>query len=190
MFSKSGLIDGVHRELIVGQHERLDEINDRIKSRQFSDYPLEPNFSFRPVSTKYSLMPIMAKNSNPEPKVHIQPQFEHIVEMNFNPATRNAPFKGYARNIDTETVLRNQTMAAQNASQNVYVPSSDSDLYKVSVVSRPVEQPYKHLFDKPSFVQSVHPNLRNAGTRIGKDQFFNSTRTQLREPTVASLNPL
>ena len=181
MFSKSGLIDGVHRELIVGQHERLDEINDRIKSRQFS---------FRPVSTKYSLMPIMAKNSNPEPKVHIQPQFEHIVEMNFNPATRNAPFKGYARNIDTETVLRNQTMAAQNASQNVYVPSSDSDLYKVSVVSRPVEQPYKHLFDKPSFVQSVHPNLRNAGTRIGKDQFFNSTRTQLREPTVASLNPL
>ena len=62
MFSKSGLIEGVHRELIVGQHERLDEINDRIKSRQFSDYPLEPNFSPRHVSTKYSLMPIMAKN--------------------------------------------------------------------------------------------------------------------------------
>jgi hypothetical protein len=28
----------------------------------------------------------------------------------------------------------------------------------------------------------VHPNL--AGKNIGKDRFFNSTRTQLREPTV------
>jgi hypothetical protein len=183
MFSKSGLIDGVHRELIVGQHERLDEINDRIKSRQFSDYPLEPNFSPRPVSTKYSLMPIMAKNSNPLPTVRILPQFEHIVEMNFNPATRNAPFKGYARNVDTETVLRNQTMAAQNSFQSVYVPSSDSDLYKVNVVSRPVDQPYRHLFDTPTFVQGVHPNLMNAGSNIGKDRFFNSTRSQLRQPT-------
>ena len=191
MFSKSGLIEGVHRQLIVGQHERLDEINDRIKSRQFSDYPLEPNFSFRPVSTKYSLMPIMAKNSNPAPHVPLKPQFEHIVEMNFNPATRNGPYKTYARNVDTETVLRNQTMAAQNASQSVYVPSSDSDLYKTSIVSRPVEQPYRHLFDKPSFVQGVHPNLTNAGSNIGKQQFFNSTRTQLREPTdSASLRPL
>ena len=191
MFSKSGFIEGVHRELIVGQHERLDEINDRIKSRQFSDYPLEPNFSFRPVSTKYSLMPIMAKNSNPAPTVPIQPQFEHIVQMNFNPATRNAPFKGYARNVDTETVLRNQTMASQHASQSVYVPSSDSDLYKVNVVSRPVDQPYSHLFDKPSFVQGVHPNLTNAGSKIGKDRFFNSTRTQLREPMgTTSFMPL
>lgn len=182
MFSNSGLIEGVHRELIVGQHERLNEINDRIKSRQFPDHALEPNFSFRPVSTKYNLMPIMAKNSNPEPTVRIQPQLEHIVEMNFNPGTRNAPFKGYARNIDTETILRNQTMATQNASQSVYVPSSDSDLYKVSVVSRPVEQPYRHLFDQPSFVQGVHPNL--VGKNIGKNMFFNSTRSQLREPTV------
>jgi len=184
MFPNSGLINGVHRELIVGQHERLDEINNRINSRQFSDHPLEPNFSPRPVSTKYSLMPIMAKNSNPVPTVRIQPQLEHIVQMNFNPATRNGPFKGYARNVDTETVLRNQTMALQNSSQNVYVPSSNSDLYKVGVVSRPVDQPYSHLFDLPSFVQSVHPNLLNSGSTIGKDRFFNSTRTQLRKPQV------
>jgi hypothetical protein len=181
MFSNSGLIEGVHREVVVGQFERLDEINNRIGSRQFSDYPLEPNFSFRPVSTKYSLMPIVAKNSTPAPKVPIQPQLEHIVGMNFNPATRNGPYKTYARNIDTETILRNQTMALQNASQSVYVPSSDSDLYKVSIVSRPVEQTYKHLFDLPSFTHGVHPNLLNSGANIGKDQFFNSTRTQLRQ---------
>jgi hypothetical protein len=181
MFSNAGLIEGVHRDLVVGQFERLDEINNRITSRQFSDYPLEPNFSPRPVSTKYNLMPIMAKNSNPLPKVQIQPQLEHIVQMNFNPATRNGPFKTYARNVDTETILRNQTMAYQNASQSVYVPSSTSDLYNVTVVSSPVDQPYKHLFDLPSFTQGVHPNLLNSGTNIGKDRFFNSTRTQLRQ---------
>lgn len=179
--STSGLIEGVHRTLVVGQFERLDEINNRIKSRQFSDYPIEPNFSPRPVSTKYSLLPIMAKNSNPEPAVRIQPQLEHIVGLNFNPATRNGPYKTYARNIDTETVLRNQTMALQASSQSVYVPSSESDLYKVTVESSTtVEQPYKHLFDTPSFSQGVHPNLRNSS--IGKDRFFNSTRTQLRQP--------
>jgi hypothetical protein len=177
--STSGLIEGVHRELVVGQFERLDEINHRISSRHFSDYPLEPNFSPRPVSTKYNLLPIMAKNSNPEPKVHIQTQLEHIVGLNFNPATRNGPYKTYARNVDTETILRNQTMALQKSSQSVYVPSSESDLYKVTVESKPVDQPYKHLFDAPSFTQGVHRNL--VGTNIGKDRFFNSTRTQLRQ---------
>jgi len=45
----NGLIDGVHREIIVSQHERTDELNQRIGSRQFSDTPLEPNFSPRPL---------------------------------------------------------------------------------------------------------------------------------------------
>ena len=56
----NGLIDGVHREIIVSQHERTDELNQRIGSRQFSDTPLEPNFSPRPLSTKYNLPMIVA----------------------------------------------------------------------------------------------------------------------------------
>jgi len=177
----SGLIEGVHRELVVGQFERLDEINNRIASRHFPDQALEPNFSFRPVSTKYGLLPIAAKNSNPEPKIAIEHRNEHNVATNFNPATQNGPYKTYARNVDTETILRNQTMAYQNASQSVYVPSSDSDLYnnKKTVVSRPVDQPYQQLFVSPSFKQGLHPNLSNSS--IGADRFFNSTRTQLRQ---------
>ena len=85
----SGLIEGVHRELVVGQFERLDEINNRIASRHFPDQALEPNFSFRPVSTKYSLLPIAAKNSNPEPKIAIEHRNEHNVATNFNPATKH-----------------------------------------------------------------------------------------------------
>jgi hypothetical protein len=160
---------------------RQDTMNSRVQSRQFSDHALEPNFSARPVSTKYSWFGTVAKNTNPEPTVQVKPHMEHIVEHNFSPATRNGPFKTYARNIDTETVLRNQTMAYQKGSQHVYVPNSKSDLYNVTVVSRPSEQPYSMLFDKPTFSHSVHPNLTHGGAAIGKDKFNNSTRTQLRQ---------
>jgi len=167
----NGLIDGVHREVIVTQHERTDELNQRLASRYFPDIPLEPNFSSRPLSTKYNLPMLVA------PTVPISQGIEHNVQTNFNPASRTGPYKTYARNIDTETVLRNQTMALQHSSQSVYVPSSTSDLYRVEVVARPVAQPYAGLFDQPTFVDRARPNL--AG--IGQDRFFNSTRTQLRQ---------
>lgn len=168
---------------------RQDVMNTRMQSRHFSDHALEPNFSARPVSTKYSWFGTEAKNSpklsangSKEAVTPIKPQLEHIVEHNFNPATRNGPYKTYARNIDTETVLRNQTMALQKGSQAVYVPSSSSDLYNVTVVSRPSEQPYSLLFERPTFSHSVHPNLTGAGTSIGQDRFYNNTRVQLRQP--------
>ena len=167
----NGLIDGVHREVIVTQHERTDELNQRLASRYFPDIPLEPNFSPRPLSTKYNLPMLVA------PTVPIRQGIKHNVQTNFNPASRTGPYKTYARNIDTEAVLRNQTMALQHSSQSVYVPSSTSDLYRVEVVARPVAQPYAGLFDQPTFADRVRPNL--AG--IGQDRFFNSTRTQLRQ---------
>jgi hypothetical protein len=90
---------------------RQDLMNTRMQSRYFPDHALEPNFSARPVSTKYSWFGIEAKNApklsadgSKEAITPIKPQLEHIVEHNFNPATRNGPYKTYARNIDTETV--------------------------------------------------------------------------------------
>ena len=81
--------------------------------------------------------------------------------------------------IDIETTLRNQTFAKQRGlGQDMYVPSSESDLYKVSVVSRPSEQPHMGLFSQNTFSNRAHPNVEN--TTIGKDKFFNHTRTQLR----------
>jgi hypothetical protein len=175
----SGLISGVHREPLIRESETLNNINNRIQSRHFPDFPLEPNFSSRPVSTKYNLLPSIAKNSNPAPTIPIKQYVHHIPQFNFNPATKNGPWKTYATNVDTESILRNQTIALQKSSQAVYVPSSDSDLYNVHIVSNPVDQVYGHLFDKPTFERTVHPNLdRN----IGKDRFNNDTRLQLRQP--------
>ena len=168
-----GLTEGV----FYGQNERVDELNSRYQSRQFPDSPLEPNFSPRSVSTKYSLFPMLnGRKPASEPILNYP---THYTGVNFNPGSDKAPSSGFFSNIDTETVLRNQTRAYQHgADQGIYVPSSNSDLYKVSVVARPSEQPNPLLFRNFQFNQTDHPN--NVNVNIGQDRFFNHTRTQLR----------
>lgn len=170
-------IYGIPEGISYGQNERVDELNDRIFSRNRSDIPLAPNFDPRPVPTKYAHFPMV--NRRTEPTVHISPMVNHNVELNFNPGSRNASPFGYFVNIDTETMLRNQTTALQHgAHQGTYIPSSTSDLYNVSVVSKPGVQPFPILFERPSLQTFVPTSLdRN---HIGKDMFFNNTRTQLR----------
>jgi hypothetical protein len=168
-----GVINGVH----IGQHERVDELNQRIASRYFSDAPLEPNFAPRPVQTKQTIFPMVKNARSMKEKKVSYPDYN--VQNNFNPGTDNGPPSGIINNIDVETILRNQTHALQHgASQSVYVPSSASELYNVSVVSAPSIQPHPDLFTIPQFSNDVHPN--NRGNSIGVDRFFNHTRTQLR----------
>ena len=167
-----GVIEGV----AYGQYERVDEINNRMSSRHFSDSPLEPNFDPRPVPTKYSVFPIVDRR-----KVCAESSLPYINynSANFNPGNARAPPSGILQNIDTETILRNQTFAMQKgAEQNVYVPSSNSELYKVTVPYAPSEQTHPLLFSQYQFDNNVHPNNENGN--IGRDQFFNHTRTQLR----------
>jgi hypothetical protein len=170
-------IHGVSSGVSYGQNERVDELNYRLSNRHFADSPLEPNYDPRPVQTKMTLFPVV-KNSKKTTEVASQYPV-HNVSANFNPGNDRAPSNGFTQNIDTETILRNQTFALQHgASQSVYVPSSASELYNVQVVSSPSVQPHMDLFSKPSFTQDLHPNL--AGANIGNDSFFNHTRTQLR----------
>jgi hypothetical protein len=168
---------GVPEYLYYGQNERVDELNARIKGRQFPDSPLEPNFSPRPVPTKYSHFPII--NRRKPMNEPVIPYLEHNTNINFNPGTHRAPPSGFLNNVDVETVLRNQTVALQNSGQGVYIPSANSDLYNVRVVSRPSEQTHPLLFERPHFDGRLHPNV--AGSDIGREQFFNHTRTQLRK---------
>jgi hypothetical protein len=167
-------INGLPEYLYYGQNERVDELNKRIESRQFPDSPLEPNFSPRPVPTKYALFPIV--NRRKELKEPVVPYLEYNGKTNFNPGTQNAPPSGYINNIDIETVLRNQAFALQKSDQSVYVPSSNSDLYKVEVPSTYVEQTHPLLFDRQLYATSNIENARG----IGNNVLFNHTRTQLR----------
>src|SRR5210317_1093802 len=52
-------IFGTHRAVQYRQNTHIDEFNTRLSGRQFSDSPLEPNFDIRPVSTKYTLFPML-----------------------------------------------------------------------------------------------------------------------------------
>jgi len=173
-------IFGTHRAVQYRQNTNIDEFNTRLNGRMFSDSPLEPNFNMRPVPTKYAVFPIVNRR-----KPVIEEKLDYVgynQEVNFTPAVSKGPVSGYMNNVDTETILRNQTFGLQRGmGQDLYVPSSKSELYNVSVVSRPSEQPYQGLFAQHIFSNKPHPNVEN--TTIGRDQFFNHTRTQLRNST-------
>lgn len=172
-------IHGIPEYLYYGQNERVDELNDRLQTRHFPDSPLEPSFDPRPVPTKYALFPIV--NRRKPMQEPVIPYLDYNGGVNFNPGSRRAPPVGYLNNIDLETNLRNQNFALQHgAEQRTYIPSSNSDLYKVSVAasSNTMQQTHPLLFERQMFDTAVHPNL--IGANIGRDQLFNHTRTQLR----------
>lgn len=165
---------GVHEGLITGQFDRVDELNDRVSSRHFPDRELQANFSPRPVPTKYSLFPVIERRTPvSEP---IREMSRHSVGNNFSPATHNGPVSTYLANVDTETILRNQTVALQRgAEQGRYVPASTSDLYNVQAVGRAEQQTHPLLFDRQQY--STTPGMMEG---IGQDRMYNHTRTQLR----------
>ena len=174
------LMHGVVEGVFYGQNCRVEELNDRILDRNHPDYALPPNINSRPVQTKYALFPMLDKRM--PATVPIESNYDYSLETNFTPPiVANGPVSGYINNVNTESTLRNQFFALQKgADQSVYVPSSNSDLYKVTVVSRPEEQPYPLLFENGIEIdKSLHSNIRN-NPDIGKDTFHNYTRTQLR----------
>jgi hypothetical protein len=170
---------GIPVGVYYGQNERVDELNNRMSTRYFPDSPLQPNFDPRSVPTKYSKFPIINRRKTMnEPVV---PYLDYNFSVNFNPGSQRAPPSGFLNNIDTETILRNQTIALQRGGeQGVWIPSSKSDLYQVYVPkgSNNEPQPHPELFNKTELDQTLRPNVR--GSNIGRDRFFNHTRTQLR----------
>lgn len=173
-------IFGVQREMTVGQHERVDELNTRIGSRQFPDAVIRPNFDPRPVTTKYARFPLIERRKPAE--VPIEPVTVYLPEKMFSPMTEAYPVSSYLANIDIELMLRNASVSLQRgADQGVYVPMSSSDLYNVRlpVASQPVEQTHPLLFEKTAGMTTTVPPIIREGT-IGNQPIFNHTRVQLR----------
>ena len=169
--------------------ERTEELNDRISDRNIPSASLEPQFSMRPVSTKYSIMPIV----NPSPPVSVPIKSEPVYNTAnvFNPGTAQAPWSGFASQINEESKLRNQFFALQKCEQSEFVPSSNSDLYNSNVpvpvpvpvsgsASAPaencVQQPFPGLFQEQTF-GNFNPNTCS----VGKNFFDNCTRQQLKQ---------
>lgn len=169
------MFDG--RTLYVCNLDRNEDINEKIYKRNIPTYSFQPQFNPRPVSTKFTIMPILEPHhmSNVDMK-EVEP---YNIGKNFNPGSR-APWSGYAENIDCETILRNQTFALQKCDRACYVPNSDSELYNVEVkYSKQVEQPHKLLFNKNNFSRFNGDKFKKFD-KIGKDFFNNPTRQQMK----------
>ena len=153
--------------------DRYDELNQRISERNIPSEYLQPQFSLRPVSTKYATLPMIDRRIKAE--VQLRPVVPYNIGKVFNPGSAQAPWSGYASNVDVETVLRNQTFALQKNGQSTYIPSSNSDLYEVEVFGRQETQPFPNLFEEPNLAP-FNSNPHN----IAQDVFNNSTRQQIK----------
>ena len=166
---------GVTNGAYSNNHDRLGEINSRISERNIPSATLRPSFNVRPISSKYATMPIL--ETRPVPVVPLQSYQQFSTEAVFNPGNAKAPWRGWAERVNVESSLRNQYFALQRSDRAVYVPNSESDLYKVTIFARDVEQPNPYLFDNGATnFASMNPNPHN----LGKLTFDNSTRFQLR----------
>jgi len=158
-------------------YDKNNAINTELFNRNFPSGNLTMNFPFRPVNTKYTLMPTVN---------NVIKSIEPIANYNmydssntFFPGTRKPHFCGFASNVDKESTLRNQFFALQKADQSRYIPDSTSDLYEMNIEQLPqkVNLDATLLFDETKF-NDFNPNLSNS---IGHELFYNSTRVQLKD---------
>lgn len=174
------MLYGLPNGALFGQNDRVEDLNKRIYNRNIPDNALAANFDPRPVSTKYDHFSIIDRRK--PSTVEIEKTVAHNVQSHFNPGTHRAPPLSILRDVNIETVLRNQTTALQHGSeQSVFVPSSSSDLYKVNVASSSTGDgtyTHPHLFHSNNFMNKRAQQISNSA--IGKDPFLNNTRVQLR----------
>jgi hypothetical protein len=154
------------------------QTNERIYDRNIPSQMLQPYIDVRPVMTKYSYFPIVDPRKQLSVNLINQPTYN--VSRVFNPGNREAPWSGFATNINTESELRNQIYALQKCSQAVYVPGSNSDLYTYGFTPKPTPQNHPLLFEENNFC-AFNPNPDNV--KIGSELFNNATRVQVRDLT-------
>lgn len=169
--------------IYYGQHENLDSLNRDLYERNVPSSALRPNMDARSIPTRNTVYPVYDQRERYTPSytttgsIYKNSYLDYSPEKSFAPLQSNAPPSGYK--VNTESILRNQYFSLQHgAEQGVYVPSSDSDLYKVQVAtnSHPAPQPFSNLFAIPRMMTEPPP----LADRIGTNTFNNCTQTQLR----------
>ncbi len=151
-----------------------NQTNTRIYERNVPTQMLQPYLDVRPVTTKYSYLPIV--DPRKQNGVALQQLPSYNQQAVFNPGNTKSPWSGFSVNVESE--LRNQVFALQKSSQAVYVPSSTSDLYQFSFTPNQSAVAHELLFQKERFEKfDPNPNAKIVGASI----FNNSTRTQIKE---------
>jgi len=164
-----GVVNGYFR----CNNDRVDDLNNRISERNIPSKSLQPQYSIRPVATKYGYMQVLDQYK--KPTIPLNNYKSYSPSTTFNPGNAQAPWSGFSNNINTESTLRNQFFALQKCEQSEFVPQSNSDLYKTTVDYKPVEQTHPLLFNKPEFAP-FNPNKLDVGNNL----FNNFTRYDIK----------
>lgn len=159
--------------------QRTQQLNDRVYERSLPSQELRPAIGFRSVNTKYSLLPIVDRKKEATVQLKSYPTFNQ--DTTFTPGNTKSPFAGFANNVNTESLLRNQYFAVQKADQAQYVPDSSSELYNEMEPINGDPQENDLMFREEPFNQ-FNPNTLN----LGKEQLNNFTRQQLRNLTYGN----
>ena len=159
--------------------DRVEELNNRIYTRNVPSQQLQAQYDIRPVSTKYAIMPIYDRRAIPTVPIVRMPTYN--IKTTFNPGNDEGPWSGYASKIDDDSRLRNQFFALQRADQADYIPPTTSDMYKVNVDGQPLQQPFPDLFASQTFMP-FNPNTCG----IGGNFFNNCIRQQVKNCDQAS----
>lgn len=177
-----GVVNGFYQ----CNQERTQQLNERIYERNQPTQPLQMVFDPRPARTRQVLFP-MVDGYMPS-SVPIQQRSIYEQEQVFNPGT-SAPFDGYQNSVDRESQLQNRFFPHQKASQSKYIPSSNSDLYHVSVGQEKsiqafdlTQDPHHGLYDTAEFHAREtwgHPTP-NPYPQVGGDMFYNHTKVQVK----------
>ena len=167
----NGVVNGVY----LCNQNRLNELNERLYSRNLTNAPIKMQYDVRGVQTRYVRMPI-ADQHKPSCVPCLQKPIYNTNTM-FTPAS-SLPFNGYQENIDVETQLHNTIAPLQACPQSKFIPDSKSDLYYSQyLVNKDIpDQMTNHLlFNKEQFAP-FDPNTCNVGNKL----FNNFTRYQIR----------
>lgn len=166
-----GVVDGY----FLCHLDRNTQLDKRIADRNIPSGPLQPSFNIRPVSTKYDIMGVVDRHAPVSVPIKQIPTYS--VGSTFYPGDKQAPWSGFATNISIESQLRNQVMPKQNCEASVYIPCSNSDMYKTLEYKSSNEDINPH-----SELQRIN-TLETSGKvpeGLGINIFSNHTRQQLK----------
>ena len=156
--------------------KRTEDINSLIYDRYKPSIILPTKFDIRPVSTKYSYLPIFDRRIIPTESL-LPFDVQHTLVPG---VSSHGPWDGFASNINTESQLRSQCSPLQRGyTTTCFIPSSNSELYNYTVqpdMSSNINQPHQLLFENVELSPGNKPATHTSGL------FFNaSTRYEFKE---------
>ena len=145
-------------------------INKPITNRNIPSRTLETAYISHPACTRKVLMPIVDCRKESSVKKNVYSTYHP--SKTFHPG-QSAPYNGYAKNVDHESLLFNRFAPLQKGGQHTFIPSSRSDLYKAQDYSNDKPIQFQYLNKKELF-NPFNPNTCN----LANNMFENHTRQQ------------